>query len=94
MCNGGLSPSTSPQGHGEAIGHRGGPDEVLEAGGTAGLSHVAEEGNPGARSPQPGPQQGFGIAVDVAVGDVPQVAQDEGAAGSTGSGGSWAPAPL
>lgn len=64
-------PAMSLQGHREPIGHRGSPGEVLEAGGIAGFSHVAEEGSPGARSPQPGPQQGLSVAVNVAVGDVP-----------------------
>lgn len=94
VCNGGAAPppAASRQGHREPIGHGGGPDEVLEAGGTPGLGHVVEKGGSGPRSPQPGTQQCLSIAVNVAVGDVPQVAQDEGAAGSTGVGGGleWA----
>lgn len=94
VCNGGAAPppAASLQGHREPIGHGGGPDEVLEAGGTPGLGHVVEKGGSGPRSPQPGTQQCLSIAVNVAVGDVPQVAQDEGAAGSTGVGGGleWA----
>lgn len=44
----------------------------------AGLGHVVQEGGTGA-CPQPALEQRLGVAVDVMISHIPQVAQEEGA---------------